>query len=626
VQAGERLHTLEDTWVHLVMKNYELEREIADLETAVSKAEAERPLPQTEKSTEPEAARVETAEAAEASDDNDELPPTPPARQSPVPTPPPAWIVRPVKLRFVQLITVRPCDGIRISNRIEPDADSTTAEDTTDQFRQIQRAYEILGDPRTRALYDQHREAILRQRDTQWEPETDSTNPFNYFPPGCYSNYGDGPGGFFDVYGRLFDKLAGELNLTLPAGSSIAAVKSFAYCSAFVKAWDPRVFNWRVQAASQLITGLAEEEGFTSPTLLPNRGGFVSLADAIRSMPRREAHSSTSELTVDAMRDMNAMDSGTGSGLDDLSRTAAHQRAGGVRCYYELLECGAPGHRRHELKKAYRRLALRWHPDKNPRQGGGGHRPLPAGAEGLRDAVRSAGAGLAGTTSTASAILKGGLGRGDAYQEERLDFFTSACYDDYDDGEEGYFTVYARVFSDLAEEERRRLRRRRRTPPDFPEFGRSDSPYDTVVRPFYAHWETFFTRKSYVWVEKYDTREAPNKYARKAMEKENRAAETPPVESATKRFELWVAFVKKRDPRCQARAREVEAKAKAMASAARKAHLETASRYRAPDWARTDDLEAELAKIEAEHGAGASDLDDDGDWEDQEDGGEEGAG
>uniref|UniRef100_A0A1I8FQW6 Pre-mRNA-splicing factor SPF27 n=1 Tax=Macrostomum lignano TaxID=282301 RepID=A0A1I8FQW6_9PLAT len=91
VQAGERLHTLEDTWVHLVMKNYELEREIADLETAVSKAEAERPLPQTEKSTEPEAARVETAEAAEASDDNDELPPdAPPARQSPVPTPPPA--------------------------------------------------------------------------------------------------------------------------------------------------------------------------------------------------------------------------------------------------------------------------------------------------------------------------------------------------------------------------------------------------------------------------------------------------------------------------------------------------------------------------------------------------------
>uniref|UniRef100_A0A1I8H8V6 DnaJ homolog subfamily C member 21 n=2 Tax=Macrostomum lignano TaxID=282301 RepID=A0A1I8H8V6_9PLAT len=775
VQAGERLHTLEDTWVHLVMKNYELEREIADLETAVSKAEAERPLPQTEKSTEPEAARVETAEAteaAEASDDNDELPPTPPARQSPVPTPPP-----PALLLLNLIMASNEADGSvrcfydilqvdrqasqaeirtayhRQALRWHPDkqqnradADSTTAEDTTDQFRQIQRAYEILGDPRTRALYDQHREAILRQRDTQWEPETDSTNPFNYFPPGCYSNYGDGPGGFFDVYGRLFDKLAGELNLTLPefgkSNSDYKSVVAEFYSAweasltqlssqqqqqhrrceelrvllAFVKAWDPRVFNWRVQAASQLITGLAEEVlqasvsrsvlaglavgggALLGGALLPrvgnfglafgaacaavayavaNRGGFVSLADAIRSMPP-EKRTRLAELTADAMRDMNAMDSATWASLiatdaqfrarllqlarrfaygqqtadeeADEAREAElpigtpaaasmtsveqqHQRAGGVRCYYELLEVERQA-TDDELKKAYRRLALRWHPDKNPdrvEEATAHFRLVQKAYETLSDPQERA-----WYDKHRERILKGGLGRGDAYQEERLDvfqFFTSACYDDYDDGEEGYFTVYARVFSDLAEEERRACDGDDEPPPDFPEFGRSDSPYDTVVRPFYAHWETFFTRKSYVWVEKYDTREAPNKYARKAMEKENRAARDAARRERNEEIRTLVAFVKKRDPRVraerrrlEARAREVEAKAKAMASAARKAHLETASRYRAPDWARTDDLEAELAKIEAEHGAGASDLDDDGDWEDQEDGGEEGAG
>uniref|UniRef100_A0A1I8IV07 DnaJ homolog subfamily C member 21 n=3 Tax=Macrostomum lignano TaxID=282301 RepID=A0A1I8IV07_9PLAT len=695
VQAGERLHTLEDTWVHLVMKNYELEREIADLETAVSKAEAERPLPQTEKSTEPEAAQVETAEAAEASDDNDELPPTPPARQSPVPTPPPAWIVRPVKLRFVQLITVRPCDGIRISNGIEPMLTVLLLRILLISFQQIQRAYEILGDPRTRALYDQHREAILRQRDTQWEPETDSTNPFNYFPPGCYSNYGDGPGGFFDVYGRLFDKLAGELNLTLPefgkSNSDYKSVVAEFYSAweasltqlssqqqqqhrrceelrvllAFVKAWDPRVFNWRVQAALPTNYRLSGGGGFTSAArccrvggnfglalgaacaavayAVANRGGFVSLADAIRSMPP-EKRTRLAELTVDAMRDMNAMDSATlkvGSLMKEAEAAAAsmtsveqqHQRAGGVRCYYELLEVERQA-TDDELKKAYRRLALRWHPDKNPdrvEEATAHFRLVQKAYETLSDPQERA-----WYDKHRERILKGGLGRGDAYQEERLDvfqFFTSACYDDYDDGEEGYFTVYARVFSDLAEEERRACDGDDEPPPDFPEFGRSDSPYDTVVRPFYAHWETFFTRKSYVWVEKYDTREAPNKYARKAMEKENRAARDAARRERNEEIRTLVAFVKKRDPRVraerrrlEARAREVEAKAKAMASAARKAHLETASRYRAPDWARTDDLEAELAKIEAEHGAGASDLDDDGDWEDQEDGGEEGAG
>uniref|UniRef100_A0A1I8ITM0 DnaJ homolog subfamily C member 21 n=1 Tax=Macrostomum lignano TaxID=282301 RepID=A0A1I8ITM0_9PLAT len=420
---------------------------------------------------------------------------------------------------------------------------------------------------------------------------------------------------------------------------------------AFVKAWDPR-------AASQLITGLAEEEvlqasvsrsvlaglavgggALLGGALLPrvgnfglalgaacaavayavaNRGGFVSLADAIRSMPP-EKRTRLAELTVDAMRDMNAMDSATWASLiatdaqfrarllqlarrfaygqqtADEAREAElpiaaaasmtsveqqHQRAGGVRCYYELLEVERQA-TDDELKKAYRRLALRWHPDKNPdrvEEATAHFRLVQKAYETLSDPQERA-----WYDKHRERILKGGLGRGDAYQEEQ--------------------------------------------------FGRSDSPYDTVVRPFYAHWETFFTRKSYVWVEKYDTREAPNKYARKAMEKENRAARDAARRERNEEIRTLVAFVKKRDPRVraerrrlEARAREVEAKAKAMASAARKAHLETASRYRAPDWARTDDLEAELAKIEAEHGAGASDLDDDGDWEDQEDGGEEGAG
>uniref|UniRef100_A0A1I8F438 Pre-mRNA-splicing factor SPF27 n=1 Tax=Macrostomum lignano TaxID=282301 RepID=A0A1I8F438_9PLAT len=639
VQAGERLHTLEDTWVHLVMKNYELERgNRPDLETAVSKAEAERPLPQTEKSTEPEAAQVETAEAAaEASDDNDELPPTPPARQSPVPTPPPAWIVRPVKLRFVQLITVRPCDGIRISNGIEPMLTVLLLRIlliSFNRFNELMKYLAILV-PELCMISIERPYCVSATPSGSLRPIL--LNPFNYFPPGCYSNYGDGPGGFFDVYGRLFDKLAGELNLTLPVGSgrvllrweasltqlsspssssSIAAVKKLRVLLAFVKAWDPRVFNWRPVGFGRLAVGGGALLG---GALLPRVGNF-GLALAL------QAHSS-SELTVDAMRDMNAMDSAH-VGISDSNRmlslepgcyTAAasmtsveqqHQRAGGVRCYYELLEVERQA-TDDELKKAYRRLALRWHPDKNPDR--------------VEEATAHFRLERAWYDKHRERILKGGLGRGDAYQEERLDvfqFFTSACYDDYDDGEEGYFTVYARVFSDLAEEERRacdeRRRNRRLT---FQQFGRSDSPYDTVVRPFYAHWETFFTRKSYVWVEKYDTREAPNKYARKAMEKENRAARDAARRERNEEIRTLVAFVKKRDPRVRAERRRLEARARA-----KKAHLETASRYRAPDWARTDDLEAELAKIEAEHGAGASDLDDDGDWEDQEDGGEEGAG
>lgn len=43
-----------------------------------------------------------------------------------------------------------------------------------------------------------------------------------------------------------------------------------------------------------------------------------------------------------------------------------------------------------------------------------------------------------------------------------------------------------------------------------------------MVGPFYGYWESYCTAKSYVWHEKYDTREAPDRYTRRAMEAENK--------------------------------------------------------------------------------------------------------
>ena len=43
-----------------------------------------------------------------------------------------------------------------------------------------------------------------------------------------------------------------------------------------------------------------------------------------------------------------------------------------------------------------------------------------------------------------------------------------------------------------------------------------------VVGAFYGFWESYCTKKSYVWAEKYDTREAPNRQVRRLMEQDNR--------------------------------------------------------------------------------------------------------
>ncbi len=57
---------------------------------------------------------------------------------------------------------------------------------------------------------------------------------------------------------------------------------------------------------------------------------------------------------------------------------------------------------------------------------------------------------------------------------------------------------------------------------EAPTFGDTTSDYDEVVGPFYGYWSSYCTARSYVWVEKYDTREAPNRQIRRLMEQDNK--------------------------------------------------------------------------------------------------------
>lgn len=56
----------------------------------------------------------------------------------------------------------------------------------------------------------------------------------------------------------------------------------------------------------------------------------------------------------------------------------------------------------------------------------------------------------------------------------------------------------------------------------IPGFGTADSDYDDIVGPFYSFWLSYCTPRSYVWLEKHDTREAGDRYVRRVMEKENK--------------------------------------------------------------------------------------------------------
>ncbi|XP_057566067.1 dnaJ homolog subfamily C member 21 isoform X2 [Hippopotamus amphibius kiboko] len=225
-----------------------------------------------------------------------------------------------------------------------------------------------------------------------------------------------------------------------------------------------------------------------------------------------------------------------------------------MKCHYEAL-----GVRRdaseEELKKAYRKLALKWHPDKNldnAAEAAEQFKLIQAAYDVLSDPQERA-----WYDNHREALLKGGLDG--EYQDDSLDllhYFTVTCYSGYGDDEKGFYTVYRNVFEMIAKEELESALEE--DVEDFPTFGDSQSDYDTVVHPFYAYWQSFCTQKSFAWKEEYDTRQASNRWEKRAMEKENKKMRDKARKEKNELVRQLVAFIRKRDRRVQAHRKLVE--------------------------------------------------------------------
>lgn len=71
----------------------------------------------------------------------------------------------------------------------------------------------------------------------------------------------------------------------------------------------------------------------------------------------------------------------------------------------------------------------------------------------------------------------------------------------------------------------------------------------------------YCTAKTYVWEEKYDTREAPQRQVRRAMEQENKKLRDKAKKERNEEVRALVAYVRKRDKRVQAYKRKLEERA-----------------------------------------------------------------
>jgi len=215
-----------------------------------------------------------------------------------------------------------------------------------------------------------------------------------------------------------------------------------------------------------------------------------------------------------------------------------------MQCYYEVLEVDRDVDD-DILKKQYRKLALKWHPDKNISKEDEAKKKfqlIQQAWEVLSDPQERA-----WYDKHRDQIIKGNQSN---YEDDSLDvyaYFTSSCYKGFGDDDEGFYAVYRKVFEKLAAEDIEYME----NPEDFekiPKFGDLSSSFEDICN-FYGHWESYSTKKSYSWLFTHNINEIRDRRILKLVDKEHKKIQQKARKERNEEVRSLVLFVKKRDKR-----------------------------------------------------------------------------
>ena len=170
---------------------------------------------------------------------------------------------------------------------------------------------------------------------------------------------------------------------------------------------------------------------------------------------------------------------------------------------------------------------------------------------------------------------------------------------DFSDSPKGFYGVLRAMFDTLAREEELACEWEGLDPVAYPPFGHAYDGYHDVVRPFYAAWTDFSTKKTFSWANVYRYSDAPDRRVRRMMEKENKRFREEAIREFNDAVRSLVAFVRKRDHRYKANIKSEAERQKTLRDAA----IGQAARQRAanqakqaqtetvPDWMRSSEVE-----------------------------------
>lgn len=259
-------------------------------------------------------------------------------------------------------------------------------------------------------------------------------------------------------------------------------------------------------------------------------------------------------------------------------------------CYYDLLEVRSDASDL-DLKKAYRRKALQYHPDKNPdnvEEATTIFAEIRAAYEVLSDPQERA-----WYDSHKEQILSDTpLNPNDEYDdyvvdstvtgvttEELMMFFNSSLYTSIDNSPAGFYQIAGKVFAKIAKDEvswglrlgldgyknykdmefEEHINSRgyilacdsskaNLSNLLFPIFGYSSTSYEEL-KLFYTKWSSFNTLKSFTWKDEYMYSRNYDRRTKREINKRNEKARAKAKEEYIKTVKRYVNFIKKLDQR-----------------------------------------------------------------------------
>ncbi len=223
-----------------------------------------------------------------------------------------------------------------------------------------------------------------------------------------------------------------------------------------------------------------------------------------------------------------------------------------MRCHYEVLElvrsCSSE-----DIKKAYKKLSLKWHPDKNVGN-------EEAATEMFKE-ISSAYAVLSDKNERKwyddhrESILRGNThGKGEVEEDEyfmNLFPYFTRCYDGFNTDDNGFYRVYADVFNRIIELENAGIDREGNQRPyivDHPPFG-DETTHPKEVLKFYNYWTNFLSVLSFSWEDEHNPNDVTFREMRRAIEKENKKLRDNAKKKYVETVRSLALYVKRRDER-----------------------------------------------------------------------------